>query len=122
MKPWIVVLLLSVALCMALWIPGGVSSQSARAQTVRPQGKPEPSTVVIVRPRSGDFPEQLRLPGSLEPFEGEGRAGTVTQESFEPGTVTGRDVDRGIDADPPEACQVSMSSVTWRSSRPWRWK
>ena len=24
----------------------------------------------------------------------------VTQESFEPGTVTGRDVDRGIDAEP----------------------
>ena len=38
--------------------------------------------------------------GSLEPFEGEGRTGTVTQESFEPGTVTGRDVDRGIDAEP----------------------
>ncbi len=40
------------------------------------------------------------VPGSLEPFEGEGRTGTVTQESFEPGTVTGRDVDRGIDAEP----------------------
>ena len=25
--------------------------------------------------------------GSLEPFEGEWRTGTVTQESFEPGTV-----------------------------------
>ena len=23
---------------------------------------------------------------------------------------------------PPEACQVSLSSVTWRSSRPRRWK
>ena len=32
------------------------------------------------------------VPVSLEPFEGEGRTGTVAQESFEPGTVTGRDV------------------------------
>ncbi len=62
MKSWISVLLLSVALCMALWMPG--SSQSVRAQE-----KPEPSIVVTVRPQSGDFPEQLRLPGSLEPFE-----------------------------------------------------
>ena len=29
--------------------------------------------------------------------------GTVAQESFEPGTVTGRDVDRGIDAEPAGA-------------------
>ncbi len=35
------------------------------------------------------------VPGSLEPFEGEGRTGTVTQEAFEPSTVPGRDVDRG---------------------------
>ena len=42
------------------------------------------------------------VPGSLDPFEGEGRTGTVTQASFEPGTVTGRDVDRGIDAEPTE--------------------
>ncbi len=62
MKSWISVLLLSVALCMALWMPG--SSQSVRAQE-----KPEPSTEVTVRPQSGDFPEQLRLPGSIEPFE-----------------------------------------------------
>ena len=40
------------------------------------------------------------VPGSLEPFEGEGRTGTVAQESFESGTVMGRDVDRGIDAEP----------------------
>ena len=40
------------------------------------------------------------VPGSLEPFEGEGRTGTVAQEAFEPGTVTGRDMDRGIDAEP----------------------
>ncbi len=40
------------------------------------------------------------VPGSLEPFEDEGRTGTVTQESFEPSTVMGRDVDRGIDAEP----------------------
>ncbi len=40
------------------------------------------------------------VPGSLEPFEGEGRTGTVAQEAFEPGTVTSRDVDRGIDAEP----------------------
>ncbi len=40
------------------------------------------------------------VPGSLDPFEGEGRTGTVAQESFESGTVTGRDVDRGIDAEP----------------------
>ena len=40
------------------------------------------------------------VPGSLEPFEGEGRTGTVAQESFEPATVTARDVDRGIDAEP----------------------
>jgi len=31
--------------------------------------------------------------------EGEGRTGTVTQESFEPRTVVRRDVDRGIDAE-----------------------
>ena len=37
---------------------------------------------------------------SLEPFEGEGRTGTVAQESFEPSTVTGCNVDRGIDAEP----------------------
>ncbi len=37
---------------------------------------------------------------SLESFEGEGRTGTVAQESFEPGTVTARDVDRGVDAEP----------------------
>ena len=41
------------------------------------------------------------VPVSLEPFEGEGRTGTVAQESFEPSTVVGRDVDRGIDAEPP---------------------
>ncbi len=40
------------------------------------------------------------VPVSLEPFEGEGRTGTVAQEPFEPGTVTGRDMDRGIDAEP----------------------
>ncbi len=40
------------------------------------------------------------VPVSLEPFEGEGRTGTVAQEAFEPGTVTGRDMDRGIDAEP----------------------
>ncbi len=40
------------------------------------------------------------VPGSLKPFEGEGRTGTITQESFEPSTVVGRDVDRGIDAEP----------------------
>ena len=40
------------------------------------------------------------VPCSLEPFEGEGRTGTVAQESFEPGTVMSRDVDRGIDAEP----------------------
>ena len=37
--------------------------------------------------------------GSLDPLEGEGRAGAVAQESFEPSTVVGRDVDRGIDAE-----------------------
>ncbi len=40
------------------------------------------------------------VPGSLEPFEGEGRTGTIAHEPFEPGTVTGRDMDRGIDAEP----------------------
>ena len=40
------------------------------------------------------------VPCSLEPFEGEGRTGTVAQEPFESGTVVGRDVDRGIDAEP----------------------
>ena len=39
-------------------------------------------------------------PGSHEPIEGEGRACAVAQESFEPSTVTGPDVDRGIDAEP----------------------
>ena len=38
--------------------------------------------------------------GSLDPFEGEGRTGTVAQESFQPSSVVGRDVDRGIDAEP----------------------
>ena len=45
--------------------------------------------------------------GSLDPFEGEGGpgithppVGTVAQESFESGTVMGRDVDRGVDAEP----------------------
>ena len=38
--------------------------------------------------------------GSLDPFEGEGGPGTVAQESFESGTVMGRDVDRGVDAEP----------------------
>jgi hypothetical protein len=37
---------------------------------------------------------------SLKPFEGEGRTRTVAQESFEPSAVTGRNVDRGIDAEP----------------------
>jgi len=37
---------------------------------------------------------------SLEPLECEGRTGTVAQEPFEPGTVTARDVDRGVDAEP----------------------
>jgi hypothetical protein len=40
------------------------------------------------------------VPVSLEPFEGEWGTGTVAQESFEPSTVVGRDVDRGIDAEP----------------------
>ena len=40
------------------------------------------------------------IPGSFEPFEGEGRTGAVAQKTFEPGTVTGRDVDRSIDAEP----------------------
>ena len=31
------------------------------------------------------------VPVSLEPFEGEGRTGTVAQQSFEPCTVTARD-------------------------------
>ena len=35
---------------------------------------------------------------------------TVAEEPFQP-MVTGRDVDRGM-LNPPEACQVSMSSVT----------
>ena len=45
-------------------------------------------------------PPCLTVGADLEPFEGEGRTGTVTQESFEPSTVTGRDVHRGIDAEP----------------------
>ena len=40
------------------------------------------------------------VPNGLEPFEGEGRTRTVAQEAFESGTVMGRDVDRGIDAEP----------------------
>ena len=39
--------------------------------------------------------------GSLHPIEGEGRTGTVAQESFQPSSVVGRDLDRGIDAEPP---------------------
>ena len=45
-------------------------------------------------------PPGRTVPGSLEPFAGEGRTGTVAQEAFEPSTVTGRDVDGGIDAEP----------------------
>ena len=41
-----------------------------------------------------------RMNEQSDSLEGEGRTGTVTQESFEPSTVTGRDVDRGIDAEP----------------------
>jgi hypothetical protein len=48
------------------------------------------------------FASRHTVPGSLEPFEGEGRTGTVTQESFETSSVVGRDVDRGIDAEPTE--------------------
>ncbi len=39
-------------------------------------------------------------PGVPYPVPSEGRTCTVAQESFESGTVTGRDVDRGIDAEP----------------------
>ena len=40
------------------------------------------------------------MPGDLEPFEGEGRTGTVPQESFEPRSVPSRDANGGIDAEP----------------------
>ncbi len=40
------------------------------------------------------------VPGSLESFEGEGRTGAVAQESFQPSTVVGSDVNRRIDAEP----------------------
>ena len=50
--------------------------------------------------------------GGLQPFEGEGRTGTVAQESLEPSTVTGRDVNRRTMLNPPVACQPSISSVT----------
>ena len=36
----------------------------------------------------------------LEPFEGERRAGTVAQKTFEPRSVPRRDSYRGIDAEP----------------------
>ena len=62
------------------------------------------------------------VPVGLEPFEGEGRTGTIAQESFEPATVTAREWTEASMLNPPEACHVSMSSVTWRSSRPSRWK
>ena len=38
--------------------------------------------------------------GSLDPFEGEWRTSTVAQKTFESCTVTGRDVNRRIDAEP----------------------
>ena len=39
------------------------------------------------------WPPGRTVPGGLEPFEGEGRTGAVTQESFEPSTITGRDME-----------------------------
>ena len=39
------------------------------------------------------------VPGSLEPFEGEGRTRTVAQKTFEPRSVPRRDSYRGIDAE-----------------------
>ena len=47
------------------------------------------------------FATRCTVPVSLEPFECEGRTHTVAREAFEPGTVPSRDVDRGIDAEPP---------------------
>ena len=46
------------------------------------------------------LPSRSTVLGSLEPFEGEGRTGTVAQEAFEPGSVPRRDPNRGIDAEP----------------------
>ncbi len=37
---------------------------------------------------------------SVRPHASTGWTGTVAQEPFEPGTVTARDVDRGVDAEP----------------------
>lgn len=60
----LVPLLLFAAACLTLLLRDDSFSESALAQ-----GKAQPSTVETVRPRSGDFPEPLKLPGSLEPFE-----------------------------------------------------
>ncbi len=58
------------------------------------------------------FASGRAVSGSLEPLEGEGRTGnaplvrTVAQETFQPSSVAGRDVDRGIAAEPAGALPV----------------
>ena len=46
------------------------------------------------------FASGRTVAGSLDPLEGERRTGAVAQKAFEPRTVTGRDVNGGIDAEP----------------------
>ena len=60
------------------------------------------------------------VPCSLEPFEGEGRTGTVTQESFEPSTVVGRNVvslDGQEGPRPPRECKQSANLSGLRRRR-----
>ena len=66
------------------------------------------------------FASRHTIPGSLDPFEGEGRTGnaplvrTVAQELFESGTVTGRDVNRRIDAEPAEVTQEAAEAARYK--------
>ncbi len=68
------------------------------------------------------------VPVGLEPFEGEGRTGhpplvgTRRRRRSSPARSRPGMWTEASMLNPPEACQVSMSSVTWRSSRPSRWK
>ncbi len=67
-------------------------------------------------------------PASLESFEGEGGTGhpplvgTRRRSRSSPARSRPGMWTEASMLNPPEACHVSMSSVTWRSSRSWRWK
>ena len=58
---------------------------------------------------------------TYHPFEGEGRTGTVAQEAFEPSSVVGSDVDRGIDAEATGGPgDHVIGDVTFEQTRRWK--